>query len=173
MMISNANLTQTLVERSKSFKEPYEFLFKINDNIIVQRFFTVNGYNPQAVYSLDFKLVVDECVAVIKNEMKNRALDFMDEFKYYFEDNPDFECNSSQDMYYFQVRINGKVVIESGWDGTIYPAKIRHDVNIKRFISRIINTIQSVLSMPTKLLTTKYEKYDLTRIESDTTKQTC
>ena len=173
MMVSNPNLTNTLIERSKSFKEPYEFLFKINDNIIVQRFFTVNEYNPRAAYSLELKSVVDNCVEVIQNEMKNRTLDFMDEFKYYFEDNPDYERNNSQDIYCFQICVNGKIIIESGLDGTIYPAKIRYDVNIKRYIGRIINTIQNVLSMPNRQLTTNYLQYNLIpTVDESATKKT-
>lgn len=169
MMVLNPNLANTLTERSKSFKEPYEFLFKINDNIIVQRFFTVNEYNPKAEYSLELKSIVDDCVEVIQSEMKNRTLDFMDEFKYYFEDNPDFERNNSQDMYYFQIRVNGKVIIEKGWDGTIYPAKIRYDVNIKRHIGGIIRSIQNILSMPDRLLTTKYQHIDLMTLNDEST----
>jgi hypothetical protein len=162
-MMANPSLTQTLIERSKSFKEPYEFIFKINDNIIVQRFFTVNQYNPFSLYSLELKDVVDECVDIIQKEMKSRTLDFMDEYKYYFEEDPKFDCNDSADKYYFQVKVDGKVIIEKFLDATLYPAKIRYDVNIKRHISRIINLIQNVLSMPNRMLTTNYEKYNLIR----------
>lgn len=162
--MANPSLTQTLVERSKSFKEPYEFLFKINDNIIVQRFFAVAAgvYNSEALSSLELKEAVDDCVDIIQNELKNRTLDFMDEFKYYFADDPNFDRNDSSDKYTFQVRVNGNVVIEKYWDATIYPAKIRYDVNIKRHIARIINIIQSVLSMPSRKLTTTYLNYSLT-----------
>jgi hypothetical protein len=155
-MMGNPNLSQTLVERSRSFKEPYEFLFKINDNIIVQRFFTVNNYNPLSCFSMELKEAVDECTAIIQNEMKSRSLDFMDEFKYYFADDPNFDRNSNDDHYYFQVRVDGKTVIESSWSATIYPAKIRYDVNIKKYISRIISIIQNALSMPSRKLTTEF-----------------
>lgn len=154
--MGNPNLSQTLVERSKSFKEPYEFLFKINDNIIVQRFFTVNNYNPQSCFSLELKNAIDECVFIIQNEMKSRSLDFMDEFKYYFADDSNFDRNSNDDHYYFQIKVEGKTVIESGWSANIYPAKIRYDVNIKKYISRIIGIIQNALSMPNRKLTTEY-----------------
>lgn len=154
--MGNSNLSQSLVERSKSFKEPYEFVFKINDNIIVQRFFTVNSYNPVACSSLELKDAVDFCVDIIKEEMKSRTHDFMDEFKYYFEEDPTFDSNTNDDKYSFQVRVNGKTIIENGWSATIYPAKIRYDVNIKRYISRIISLIQNALSTPTRKLTTEY-----------------
>jgi hypothetical protein len=168
-MMANPSLTQTLIDRSKSFREPYEFLFKINDNIIVQRFFTVGNYNPESIYSLELKEAIDECTfnniehpGIIQDELKNRTLDFMDEFRYYFADDSNFDRNDSLDKYLFQVRVNGKIVIEKSWDATIYPAKIRYDVNIKRHIARIINIIQNVLSMPSKRLTTKFQHYSLT-----------
>lgn len=162
-MMANPSLTQTLIERSKSFKEPYEFIFKINDNIIVQRFFTVNQYNPYSLYSLELKDVVDECVEIIQKEMKYRTWDFMEEHKYYFEEDPNFDCNDSADKYYFQIKVDGKVMMEKFLDATLYPAKIRYDVNIKRHISRIINLIQNVLSMPNRMLTTTYLSYSLIR----------
>lgn len=172
-MMANPNLSQTLVERSRSFKEPYEFLFKINDNIIVQRFFTVSDYNPLVAYSLELKECVGDCVEVIKGEMKNRTLDFMDEFKYYFADDPNFDRNESQDKYFFQVRVNGKLIIEEGWDATMYPAKIRYDVNIKKYIARIINTIQSAFAVPGRFLNTDYLHYDLIpQIDATTTEKT-
>jgi len=155
-MMGNPNLSQTLVERSRSFKEPYEFLFKINDNIIVQRFFTVNKYNPEACSSLELKYAVDDCVEIIQGEMKSRTLDFMDEYKYYFADDPNFDRNTNDDRYTFQVKVNGKVVIESGWSANIYPAKIRYDVNIKKYIARIISQIQNALSLPSRMLTTEF-----------------
>jgi hypothetical protein len=161
-MMANPSLTQTLIDRSKSFREPYEFLFKINENIIVQRFFTVGNYNPESIYSLELKDAVDDCIGIIQDELKNRTLDFMDEFKYYFADDPNFDRNDSPDKYLFQVRVNGKIVIERYWDATIYPAKIRYDVNIKRHIARIISIIQSILSMPSRKLTTKFQHYSLT-----------
>lgn len=154
--MGNLNLSQTLVERSRSFKEPYEFLFKINDNIIVQRFFTVNNYNPNTRFSLGLKVAIDDCVAIIQNEMKSRTLDFMDEFKYYFADDPNFDRNNNEDTYVFQIRIDGKVVIEGGWSANVYPAKIRYDVNIKKYIARIISIIQNALSMPDRKISTQY-----------------
>lgn len=154
--MGNPNLSQTLVERSKSFKEPYEFIFKINENIIVQRFFVVNSYNSTSCASLELKEAVDECVDIIKNEMKSRTLDFMDEYVYYFQEDPNFDRNINDDLYSFQVRVNGKIVIENGWSANIYPAKIRYDVNIKKYVSRIISLIQNALSLPDRLLTTSY-----------------
>lgn len=161
-MMANPNLTQTLTERSKSFKEPYEFLFKINDNIIVQRFFAVGVFVPESLNSLELKEAVDDCVEIIQRELKSRTLDFMDEFKYYFADDSNFDRNDSLDKYTFQVRVNGKIVIEKYWDATIYPAKIRYDVNIKRHIARIINIVQNALLMPSGNLTTTYQNYSLT-----------
>lgn len=156
MMMGNPVLSQTLVERSKTFIEPYEFLLKINDNIIVQRFFAVNKFNPIACHSLELKYVADYCVDIIKEEMKNKTLDFMDEYIYYFAEDPNFDTNNSDDNYTFQIKVDDKVIIESGWSAKIYPAKIRYDVNIKKHIGRIISSIQNVLSMPNRMLTTVY-----------------
>jgi hypothetical protein len=122
----------------------------------VQRFFAVNKYNPLSCYSLELKEALDECIRIIQAEMKNRSLDFMDEFKYFFADDPNFDRNNNEDNYLFQIIVEGKVVIEGGWSANIYPAKIRYDVNIKKYISRIIGLIQFALSLPDKRLTTNF-----------------
>ena len=47
----------------KEFKKDarqFEFTVFLNDNIIVQRFFNVNGYNNKSINSLNFKEVIDE-----------------------------------------------------------------------------------------------------------------
>jgi len=155
-MMTKSFLSETLNEKSRSYETPYQFLFKINDNIIVQRFFNVNIYNKSACSSLELKEAVDYGVATIKAVLKDNALDYMTQYKYYFEDDPFFDTNDSDDNYVFQVIIDGKIVIESGWSANIYPTKIRYDVNIKRLIGKIIYSIQSALCTPDKWLTTHY-----------------
>lgn len=159
--MANPNLTKTLSERSRSYKEPYEFIFKINSNIIVQRFFSVNSYNPNTKGSLELKDAVDTCVGMIREILKKRTLIFMDDYKYFFEEDPMFDNNDSDDKYYFQVKVNGRPVIEQSWDATIYPAKIRYDVNIRKSISKIINIVQVALSAPDEEITTNYLGYSL------------
>jgi len=155
-MMTNSFQSETLNEKSRSYETPYQFLFKINNNIIVQRFFNVNTYNKSACSSLELKEAVDYGVEIIKAVLKDNALDYMTQYKYYFEDDPLFDTNDSDDNYFFQVIVHGKIVIESGWSANIYPTKIRYDVNIKRLIGKIIYSIQSALSTPDKWLTTSY-----------------
>lgn len=154
--MANPVLTKALTERSKSYETPYEFVFRINNNIIAQRFFNVSPYNPNSVSSYELKEMVDECVRMIQAELKMRTVVFMDEYKYYFEEDPKYDWNDSPDKYHFQVKINKKVVIENSWEATLYPAKIRYDVNIKKYISRIIYLISSILSAPDNELTMSY-----------------
>ena len=156
--MSNPFLTKTLAERSKSYETPYEFIFKINNNIIAQRFFSLYNFNPDSIWSYELKEAVDDCVEIIKHELKTCTLVFMDEFKYYFEDDPTYDTNNSPDMYYFQIKLNKRVIMDCGWDATLYPAKIRYDVNIRKHISHIIYLLTSVLSSDDRALTYKYSK---------------
>lgn len=165
--MGNSSLSQMLIERSESFKEPYEFLFKINDDIIVQRYFAINNYNPKAYCSMEFKATIDYCVDLIKSEMKAKTLDFMDEYENFFAFEPDFDTNDADDQYYFQVKFNDKIIMEACWDATVYPAKIRYIVNIKKQIGRIIGAIQSSLSNPNKWSTFTYMSYNLLPAEEN------
>jgi hypothetical protein len=119
------------------------------------------------VSAYELKEILDECVEIIQRELKMRTVVFMDEYKYFFEEDPKFDWNGSPDKYYFQIKIHGKLAAERMWDATWYPAKIRYDVNIKKHISRIIYLISSVLSSQDNTLTTKYGNYSLIKTDYD------
>ena len=56
----------------KREQKRFEFTMYLNDNIIVQRFFNVIGFNPRAINSMDFKYVIDDNMEIIKKHMKNK-----------------------------------------------------------------------------------------------------
>ena len=147
---------------------PYEFLLLINNKPIVGRNFSIRGYNSESLRSLELKETIDYAVYIIREQFKGRSMDYL--YKYY---NPyitqdekelaervkNVNIYDNEDIFTFQIKVNGKVAAESIFSGNDYPPKIRYDVNIREIISEIISIIQQGLSL--KKYTKEYCGYAL------------
>lgn len=51
-------------------KEDFEFILTINDNIICQRYFRINGFKKESYSSMDLVRAIDDCVNLIDNDLK-------------------------------------------------------------------------------------------------------
>lgn len=55
------------------FKEPYEFRLLIDDNIICQRYFKINNFNPNSLHSLELTATIRECANMIDEDLKSKT----------------------------------------------------------------------------------------------------
>jgi hypothetical protein len=148
----------------KEFKKEqrkFEFTVYLNDNIIVQRYFNVIGFNNRAINSLNFKEIIDYNQSLIQLHMKNKSLDFMTENSRLFYENPSFEKNDLNDVMKIVVKMDDKQIAYRQWDATIYPVKVRYTVDIREHIYDMITRIQKCLSEKNERLETKYLQYEL------------
>ena len=141
-----------------TYNKKFEFLLLINGNIVCQRYFTVRDYNPSVLQSYDLKKCVDKCVNMINGEEDYVANDFTFKGKTwnhlwanynpYLDEQPISEVKNvydNEDIFTFQIRINGRPVIEKNFTGNHYPPKVRYDVDIRNVVGKIIGTIQETL----------------------------
>ena len=56
-----------------AYKERFQFIVYSNQNIICQRYFRINGFNSDSIGSVDLKHVLDECVAMIKQDLEHKS----------------------------------------------------------------------------------------------------
>ncbi len=106
--------TNNMEEKKEQRK--FEFTLYLNDNIIVQRFFNIIGFNNKAINSMNFKYAIDENVELIQSVLKDRALDFITEHQRHFLETPDYEQNGSKDMMKIVVKHDGNVIAYREWD---------------------------------------------------------
>lgn len=59
------------------FKEPYEFRLLIDDNIICQRYFKINNFNPNSLHSLELTDTIRECANMIDEDLKSKTRVYM------------------------------------------------------------------------------------------------
>ena len=62
---------------NEAYKERFQFLLWVNDNIICQRYFRINGYNSDSLKSLQFKNTMDEVVKMIQDDLVSKSRIFM------------------------------------------------------------------------------------------------
>ena len=147
---------------------PYEFLLLINNKPIVGRNFSIRGYNSDSLRSLELKETIDYAVYLIREQFKGRSMDYL--YKYYnpyitqdekelLQRSKNINIYDNEDLFTFQIKVNGKIVAQSIFSGNDYPPKVRYDVNIREIISEIIGAIQQGLSL--KKYTKEYCGYAL------------
>ena len=62
----------------KDYKEErFEFTVFVNDNIICQRYFKINGFNNDSLRSLQFKETMDSVVRMIQDDLLSKSRIFM------------------------------------------------------------------------------------------------
>jgi len=129
----------------------FEFILRINGNIICQRYFAVRNFNPKSVQSLDMLYCVSDCVSMIQERMKEKSVDYIwNQFNPYdvqtteqINRTPIFE---KEDIFDFEIRIDERVVAAKRFTGNVYPQRVRYSVDIRDIIPSIISSIQETLT---------------------------
>ncbi len=139
----------------------FEFTIYLNENIIVQRFFNIIGFNKKAINSLNFKEALDINQEVIQWHLKCKTIDYLNDNKMSFFEDPNFDKNDFNDTMRFVVKMNGNVIGFREWDATTYPTKVRYTVDVREHIYDIITRVQKCLSDKNENLETTYLNYNL------------
>ena len=149
-------------ERSNKF----EFVFYINENIICQRYFSVRDYNPEIKNSMDIVWTAEECVTIIQDDLKAKCVDYL--YNYYNayvvqtkdQVNPNgINIFEKEDVYDFEIKIDGRSVAKKRFTGNNYPQKVRYSVDIRKLIPLLIRKIQEGLE--TENLSVEYGGVEL------------
>ena len=57
---------------NESYKERFQFILSLNDNIICQRYFRINGFNNDSLESYELRETIDEIVGIIRQDLDSR-----------------------------------------------------------------------------------------------------
>ena len=57
----------------EDYKEPYEFRLLLGDNIICQRYFRINNFNPLSLGSVELTNTVRACAQLIDDDLKSKS----------------------------------------------------------------------------------------------------
>lgn len=64
----------------RDYKERFEFVLTTGGNIICQRYFRINNFNPKSLKSYELTSAIRHCAAVIDNDLKDKTAIYLERF---------------------------------------------------------------------------------------------
>lgn len=139
----------------------FEFLLKLENNIVIQRFFNVSNHNPASKTSTDLFDCVTEICEEIAEDLKDKTLDIMNLGNDYVsqEQRTDEMTNYKEENFILEIKQGDRVFISRIFPAHIYHPKVRYAVDIRPKVRKILGDLTSVLSE--RELTKTYLGYTL------------
>jgi len=126
-----------------------EFLLMCNDNIVVQRFFNVRGFNKNAHKSEEFYNHVDYLCHDLKNDLKMRSIVYMLDHQYDILENPELLNTSITDgpeNFNLIINVGDMTICHRRFDAKPYPPKVRYTVDLRPKLKSIMAELTDIFS---------------------------
>ena len=126
-----------------------EFLMMVNDNIIVQRYFKVRDYNPEAKYSSELYEFILEFKNTLMHRLKMKTVDYMLENSYEIQGNPsilDTSYTDGPEHFNIFIKHGDMTICHRQIDAKIFPPKIRYTVDIRPHIKSLLSSLTDIFS---------------------------
>lgn len=139
----------------------FEFLLKLEEHIIVQRYFNVKDYNFRALNSVNIYEDVKNICEEIGHDLKVKTLDYLANNQNYFlnSDNNDNQKNDSDEYFSLELKLNGRVFIQRVFSAKYYHPKVRYSVDIRPYLKEFLMSLTDTLS--NQNVETSYLEYQL------------
>lgn len=141
-----------------------EFLLTLNNNIVVQRFYNVKNYNPQARRSVELTQFLKYVEEMLSDDLKMKTVTYMMDNQDAIFDDPDILNTSNTDgpeYFNLYVKISDEIILHRIFDAKIYPPKVRYTVDVRPSLKSILKGLTDIFSYEN--LTHTYMSYDLSR----------
>lgn len=141
-----------------------EFLLTLNDNIVVQRYFNVRNYNPNARRSYDLAYFMGQVEEIFNSDLKMKTVMYMmDNQEGIFLD-PELLNTSNTagpELFNMYVKLSDEIIFHRIFDGKLYPPKVRYTVDVRPSLKNILKGLTDIFSAEN--LSYEYMEYDLSR----------
>jgi hypothetical protein len=139
-----------------------EFLITLNNNIVIQRYFNVRGYNSTARLSMDLHEYMRDLVDAFEQTQKMRTVVYMLDNQYDILEDPtilDTDNTNSDEYFNFYVKIGEQTICHRILDGKLFPPKIRYTVDIRQQAKSVLRHLTDIFS--SQNFVTNYMNYTL------------
>jgi hypothetical protein len=126
-----------------------EFLLMCNDNIVVQRFFNVKGFNKNAHKSEEFYEHMNMLCRELQYDLKMRSVVYMLDNKYEISENPEVLNTSITDgdeNFNLYIKVGDLTICQRRFDAKVYPPKVRYTVDLRPKLKGILNGLTDIFS---------------------------
>lgn len=141
-----------------------EFLLTLNENIVVQRFFNVKGFNPKAKNSLDLYEFVRDVADTLKYDMKMKTVIYMlDNKESIIHDSSVMETSFTDgpENFNMYIKLGEQTICHRIFDGKMFPPKVRYTVDVRPYLKDLLKGLTDIFS--SHKLNFKYLGYDLSK----------
>ncbi len=141
-----------------------EFLLTLNDNIVVQRFFNVRGYNPKAKNSMELYEFVSHIKDELQYHLKMKTVVYMMDNRDSITNDPSVMNTSyteGPEVFNIYVKVGDTTICHRIFDGKFFPPKVRYTVDVRPFLKEILRELTDIFS--TTKLTYQYLEFDLSK----------
>ena len=139
-----------------------EFLLTLNDNIVVQRFFNVRGYNPDAKNSLELYQYIKILKEQLQHHLKMKTVIYMIDNKDAIVNDPsvmDTSFTEGSEDFNIYIKIGEQTICHRFFDGKIFPPKVRYTVDVRPFLKDVLRDLTDIFS--DQKLSFEYLGFDL------------
>jgi len=126
-----------------------EFLLKCNENIVVQRFFNVRGFNPKSKNSFNVYDYITDLCGNLQNDLKMRSVVYMLDNQYEIQDNPEILNTSYTDgdeNFNLIIKVGDMTICHRVFDAKVYPPKVRYTVDLRPQLIGILADLTDIFS---------------------------
>jgi hypothetical protein len=141
-----------------------EFLMTLNDNIVVQRFFNVRGYNPKAKNSVDFYNYIKVITQELQYYLKMKTVTYMiDNKEAIYDDHSIMETSFTEgpEDFNIYIKIGEQTICHRAFDGKNFPPKVRYTVDVRPFLKDVLRELTDIFS--SSKLSFRYLDFDLSK----------
>jgi hypothetical protein len=126
-----------------------EFLLTCNENIVVQRFFNVKGYNKNAYKSEEFYDYIKSLSEELQYDLKMRSVVYLLDNEYEIIENPNVLETSYTDEdenFNLYIKVDNMTICHRVFNAKLYPPKVRYTVDIRPRLKSVLNELTDIFS---------------------------
>jgi len=126
-----------------------EFLLTLNENIVVQRFFNVRGYNPKARLSTDLYEYMYDVKEILHNYLRMKTVVYMLDNKdaiAYDANVMNTSFTDGPENFHLYVKIGDETICHRIFDGKLYPPKVRYTVDVRPYLKDVLSNLTDIFS---------------------------
>ena len=126
-----------------------EFLLMCNDNIVVQRFFNVKGFNKNAGKSEEFYDYIRTFCNELQYNLKMRSVVYMLDNQYEISENPEVlntSITDGKENFNLYIKVENMTICQRTFDAKVYPPKVRYTVDLRPKLKTILSELTDIFS---------------------------
>ena len=126
-----------------------EFLLMCNDNIVVQRFFNVKGFNKNAHKSEEFYDYIRTFCNDLQYNLKMRSVVYMLDNQYEISENPELlntSITDGEENFNLYIKVGDMTICQRTFDAKPYPPKVRYTVDLRPRLKGILTDLTDIFS---------------------------